>query len=182
MKKQLFKTFLLSTSILTFGSAIIPSSAVFANENINQTNISNDLNLEQYENSPYCDTTYDSENNTTTVTISDSNLAFFLASQGIDVPNELYNLARLRSAGVTKIVWHGKARYGNVDVYLSKSFLTRASRMTKNAIIGALGTLIVGPAWGAAISVIAGEIKNKKFNHGKVFVIRGFGYQYSYFQ
>ena len=48
MKKQLFKTFLLSTSILTFGSAIIPSSAVFANENINQTNISNTLNLEQY--------------------------------------------------------------------------------------------------------------------------------------
>ena len=35
MKKKLFKTFLLSTSILTFGSAIIPSSAVFANENIN---------------------------------------------------------------------------------------------------------------------------------------------------
>ncbi|MCC9087079.1 hypothetical protein LOS19_15280 [Enterococcus faecium] len=33
MKKQLFKTFLLSTSILTFGSAITPSGAVFANEN-----------------------------------------------------------------------------------------------------------------------------------------------------
>ena len=33
MKKKLFKTFLLSTSILTFGSAITPSGAVFANEN-----------------------------------------------------------------------------------------------------------------------------------------------------
>ena len=182
MKKQLFKTFLLSTSILTFGSAIIPSSAVFANENINQTNISNTLNLEQYENSPYCNTTYDSENNTTTVTISDSNLAFFLASQGIDVPNELYNLARLRSAGVTKIVWHGKARYGNVDIYLSKAFLTNMSRKSRAAIIGALGGLVTGALGGAIIGVIADDIKGKTYKHGKVYVIRKFGYQYSYLQ
>ncbi|MBD9758537.1 hypothetical protein, partial [Enterococcus faecium] len=175
-------TFLLSTSILTFGSAIIPSSAVFANENINQTNISNTLNLEQYENSPYCNTTYDSENNTTTVTISDSNLALFLASQGIDVPNELYNLARLRSAGVTKIVWHGKARYGNVDIYLSKAFLTNMSRKSRAAIIGALGGLVTGALGGAIIGVIADDIKGKTYKHGKVYVIRKFGYQYSYLQ
>lgn len=174
MKKYLFKTLLLSTSILTLGSAIIPNSAVFANENINQTNISNTLILEQYENSPYCNTTYDSENNTTTVTISDSNLALFLASQGIDVPNELYNLARLRSAGVTKIVWHGKARYGNVDIYLSKAFLTNMSCKSRAAIIGALG--------GAIIGVIVDDIKGKTYKHGKVYVIRKFGYQYSYLQ
>ena len=182
MKKQLFKIFLLSTSILTFGSIVIPSKVTFANENINRTNINNNLNLEQYENSPYCDTTYNSENNTTTVTISDSNLALFLASQGFDVPNEFYNLARLKSAGVTKIVWHGKARYGNVDIYLSKSFLTNASRMSKNAIVGALGGLLVGPAWGAVLGVIAGEIKGKNYKHGKVFVVRKFCYQYSYLQ
>ncbi|HJE02743.1 MAG TPA: hypothetical protein K8U92_02610 [Aliarcobacter thereius] len=126
--------------------------------------------------------TYDSENNTTTVTISDSNLALFLASQGIDVPNELYNLARLRSAGVTKIVWHGKARYGNVDIYLSKAFLTNMSRKSRAAIIGALGGLVTGALGGAIIGVIADDIKGKTYKHGKVYVIRKFGYQYSYLQ
>lgn len=182
MKKQLFKTLLLSTSILTLGSVIIPNYVVFASENINSTIVDNNLDLEQYKNSPYCNTIYDSKNDTTTITISDANLAFFLASQGIDVPDELYNLARLRSAGVTKIVWRGKARYGNVDIYLSKAFLTRASRMSINAIIGALGGLLAGAAWGAALGVIAGEIKGKNYKHGKVFVVRKFGYQYSYLQ
>ncbi|EKK5254039.1 hypothetical protein PN658_002861 [Enterococcus faecalis] len=43
MKKQLFKTFLLSTSILTFGSAITPSGAVFASELVEEDSTNSTL-------------------------------------------------------------------------------------------------------------------------------------------
>src|SRR5699024_12062149 len=89
MKKKLFKTFLLSTSILTFGSAIIPSSAVFANEQSTvNTSVGSTLPLSV---DTYSTTTYDSATNTTTVTITDQQLVEFMQDQGVEVPQELLN-------------------------------------------------------------------------------------------
>ena len=43
MKKYLFKTLLLSTSILTLGSAITPSGAVFASELVEEDSTNSTL-------------------------------------------------------------------------------------------------------------------------------------------
>ncbi|MBK5028769.1 hypothetical protein [Enterococcus faecium] len=76
MKKQLFKTFLLFTSILTLGTTVVPSGAVFATEQsaIN-TSVGSKLPLSL---DTYSTTAYDSETDTTTVTITDQQLVEFM--------------------------------------------------------------------------------------------------------
>ena len=170
MKKKLFKTFLLSTSILTFGSAIIPSSAVFANEQSTvNTSVGSTLPLSV---DTYSTTTYDSATNTTTVTITDQQLVEFMQDQGVEVPQELLNSARSRAAGVTKIVWHGKARNGNVDLYLSKATMVslRAS-YTGGQLVNVIIQLYLGSYWGAAkagASAIANTIKMGSIKHESI--------------
>src|SRR5699024_5700916 len=106
MKKKLFKTFLLSTSILTFGSAIIPSSAVFANEQSTvNTSVGSTLPLSV---DTYSTTTYDSATNTTTVTIKNQQLVKFMQDQGEEVPQEQLNSARSELQELLKLFGMGK--------------------------------------------------------------------------
>ncbi|HFC9437440.1 TPA: hypothetical protein ACF1UP_002587 [Enterococcus hirae] len=92
MKKYLFKTLLLSTSILTLGSAIIPNSAVFATEQFTVNNSMNStLSIDNYST-----TKYNSATDTTTVTITDQQLVKFMQDQGLEVPQELLNLFFLK--------------------------------------------------------------------------------------
>ena len=56
--------------------------------------------------------------------------------------------------------------------------MNNISKAGIGAIIGALGSLLPGAGWGSAIGVITGG----NFKHGRVFVVRGFVYQYYYLQ
>lgn len=177
MKKQLFKTLLLSTSILTLGSAIIPNSAVFATEQFTVNNSMNStLSIDNYST-----TKYNSATDTTTVTITDQQLVKFMQDQGLEVPQELLNSVRSRSAGVTKIVWHGKARNGNVDLYLSKATMVslRAS-YTGGQLVNVIIQLYLGSYWGAAkagASAIANTIKTGSIKHGRKYSLRSWKYK-----
>lgn len=177
MKKHLFKALLLSTSILTLGATVIPNGVVFATEQI-AINNSEDSTLSINN---YSTTTYDSATDTTTVTITDQQLVDFMQNQGLEVPQELLNSARSRSAGVTKIVWHGKARNGNVDLYLSKATMVslRAS-YTGGQLVNVIIQLYLGSYWGAAkagASAIANTIKMGSIKHGRKYSLRSWKYR-----
>lgn len=58
--------------------------------------------------------------NDTIISINDSDMISYYRSHGILIPLPL--LAR-SSNGVTKIIWHGAARHGNFDLYISRNTL-----------------------------------------------------------
>lgn len=60
--------------------------------------------------------------------------------------------------------------------------MNNISKAGIGAIIGALGSLLPGAGWGSAIGGISGVITGGNFKHGRVFVVRGFVYQYYYLQ
>ncbi|HCE19151.1 MAG TPA: hypothetical protein DEQ57_02670 [Enterococcus sp.] len=64
--------------------------------------------------------------------------------------------------------------------------MNNISKAGIGAIIGALGSLLPGAGWGSAIGGISGGISGVitggNFKHGRVFVVRGFVYQYYYLQ
>lgn len=114
---------------------------------------------------------------TTTVTITDSDLVTAMSNAGYTVQPNL-----TRANGVTKIVWHGSATKGNVDLYLSKTWLNNIAAAGVGAASGALGALLPGAGWSAAIGAVSGIIANQTFSSGKVFKIRSFTYAGSYNQ
>lgn len=111
------------------------------------------------------------EGDTTTVTVTDSDLVTAMQNAGYAIQPNL-----TRANGVTKIVWHGSATKGNVDLYLSKTWLNNIAAAGVGAAAGALGALLPGAGWGAAIGAISGVIANQTFSSGKVFKIRSFTY------
>lgn len=48
--------------------------------------------------------------------------------------------------------------------------------------MGGLGALLPGAGWGTALGAIGAIISGGNFKHGRVFVVRGFVYQYYYLQ
>ncbi|MGL5896311.1 MAG: hypothetical protein ACRCZN_04950 [Lactococcus lactis] len=106
----------------------------------------------------------------TIVTISDSDMYSYLGSQGINVGR----LGMLRSNGVTKIVWHGAVTRGNVDLYFSKNWLNTMTAIGVGAIAGAVGALLPGAGWGAAVGAISAAISSQSFSNGQIFLIRTF--------
>lgn len=116
---------------------------------------------------------------TTVVTVTDSDLVNAMKKAGYAVQP---NLTRANGVGVTKIVWHGSATKGNVDLYLSKTWLNNIAAAGVGAASGALGALLPGAGWGAAIGAISAVIANQTFSSGKVFKIRSFTYAGSYNQ
>ncbi|WP_071855871.1 hypothetical protein [Enterococcus ratti] len=176
MKKALFKTLLISISILTIGFAVIPSVTVFANEQSTvNSSVSSMPSIEDYT------TTYNSATNTTTVTMTDQQLVDFMLDQGLEVPQELLNAACSRADGVTKIVWHGKARNKNVDLYLSKATIVglRAS-YTGAQLFNVIIQLYLGSYWGAAkagAGAIANTIKMGSIKHGRTYFLRSWKYR-----
>jgi hypothetical protein len=123
--------------------------------------------------------TIQEEEGKTTITISDNDLSNFLQSKGVDM--SLVPKDSRRGVGVTKIVWHGKATNGNVDIYFSKTWLNNMSKMSYGFVYGALGALL-GPVGGGMIGAIASIVSGGNFTHGRVFIIRKFIYQYYYLQ
>ncbi|EOB3406540.1 hypothetical protein ACIJDF_001547 [Enterococcus hirae] len=159
------------TPLVTFGTNVYASGIV--------DNRSDPIEFYK-ENSDYFDVQV--EEDSTIVTITDNNLKAFLEMKGLDSSFLSKKQLTPRSNGVTKNVWHGQARKGNVDIYISKTWLNNISKAGIGAIVGALGSLLPGAGWGSAIGGISGVITGGNFKHGRVFVVRGFVYQYYYLQ
>lgn len=179
MKKMKFITSILTMTLI--GSSLLPAATMFAaSNNDSQTSTTIDNDLDFYKNSKYF--TVKSQGEDTIITISDQNLVAYMSELGMDVPVELQRMAMSRAAGVTKIVWHGQARYGNVDLYLSQTWLNNCSKMGTSAIVGALGLIIKGGGWGVAFSSISSVVSSGNHKHGRVFVIKKFNMSYWYYQ
>ncbi|MDO4679794.1 MAG: hypothetical protein Q4A55_00775 [Aerococcus sp.] len=112
-----------------------------------------------------------------TITLHDSDIIKALDESGYDVSS----IPTTFADGQTKvdvISWSN----GDADIYLSKGFLNTTSSAGLSAITAALGSLLPGAGWAAAIGAISGALGAQSFENGKVFQIRGFSYQGSYDQ
>lgn len=128
--------------------------------------------LSYYENSPYFDVQTNDVTGDTEITFTDADLVQLLNEAGIDTTG--FN-TMARANGVNKIVWHGQARYGNVDIYLSKNTLNGMYALGINGIAATVAVLF--PGVGTAVAgVVAGQIASHGlFNRGVIYKIRGFG-------
>ena len=133
-----------------------------------------------YENTGFDNFVTDGD--TTTLYVSEQQMIDYLDSQEIDVPDTLRMSAMSRAAGHFAIVWHGPVYKGNVDLFLPKSWLNNMAKGAFGGIHAYLGTLLPGGGWTTALGAISGIISAGNFKHGRVFVIRGFTYQYWYYQ
>ena len=107
---------------------------------------------------------------TGTITISDAELMSALYKAGYDVSG-----ITTFADGKTTVKVHSWKK-GNADIYLSKGFLNTVTAA------GAIGALLPGAGWAAAIGAISSAIGAQSFENGKVFQIRGFSYSGSYNQ
>lgn len=177
----LFKKSKLLCVVASLLLGLIPLVAFGSNVYANNVQDMNPDPLEFYkENSEYFDIWKDG--NDTIVTITDNDLKAFLDSKGLDSSFIPESNRVKRSNGVTKIVWHGQARYGNVDLYVSKTWLNNISKAGVGAIMGAVGFLFGGLIGSSVVSAISSIISGGNFQHGRVFVVRGGVYQYYYLQ
>ncbi|NLR10428.1 MULTISPECIES: hypothetical protein [Lactobacillaceae] len=127
-------------------------------------------------------TTVDGED--TTVSISDE--AMQTAIMSVIAPNT--GIFQTRSSkGKTKIVWHGAAKKGNVDIYISSHMLNVAKKQGFNvlaqicllplgAIPGGVG-FVVRSALKNALGEILVKASGKGFAKGRVFHFRGAKYK-----
>lgn len=171
MKKSI--GLLLTTTLL--GVVTTTPMKVFAQENSNSFGVEQKVSendFKYYENSPYFNVEKDSTNTETIITISDTDLITLLKENGIDASK--INLSKLRANGTTKIVWHGAARNGNIDVYLSKNMLNGMLNIGVGGIAAVIATLF--PGVGTAVGgVVAGQVASHElFNNGVIYKIRGF--------
>lgn len=165
-------------------SGILLSSALLVPISVNAESLGNNMqdksqaqeviqsdDFSYYENSPYFNVQKNKVTGDTEITITDSNLVKLLNKSGIDTTG--FN-TMVRSNGVTKIVWHGQARYGNVDIYLSRNVLNGMYSIGINGIAATIGVLF--PGIGTAIAgVIAAEIAGHGlFDRGVIYKIRSF--------
>lgn len=113
---------------------------------------------------------------TGTITISDAELMSALYKAGYDVSG-----ITTFADGKTTVKVHSWKK-GNADIYLSKGFLNTVTAAGVGAAAGAIGALLPGAGWAAAIGAISSAIGAQSFENGKVFQIRGFSYSGSYNQ
>lgn len=179
MNKKMRKTVVLLMSSVTLGGYLLPTVTTFAAEAPQQ-----EVTIEQeqsevslaelYGNSDFYSVEFDGE--TTTVSITDKQLVDYLDSQGAAVPNELRMASMSRAQGVTKVVWHGAAKNGNVDVYLSKNtMVTLRASYVGAQLVNQIIQMYLGNYWGAAkamASTIANTVKLASVKDGKVFKVR----------
>ena len=122
------------------------------------------------------------EGDTTTLYVSEQQMVDYLDSQGVDVPDTLRMSAMSRAAGRFAVVWRGPVYKGNVDLFLPQSWLNNLAKGGTGGTLGYLGYLLPGGKWKIALGAISKIINVGNFKHGRVFVIRGFAYQYWYYQ
>lgn len=169
MKKILitFTTLTMLAFSLSFGLPVLASN-VDINSNDSMSKLENN-DIKNFYDNPYFNVTTQGED--TIITITDSNLVKLLEANGVNSSSIIRNFAQ--KEGVSKIVWHGQARYGNVDVYLSKTALNNVSA----GGIGVLGLILAVPSLGYSIaSLIAGLAAGNVWTSGQVFRIRGFAF------
>lgn len=125
--------------------------------------------LEEAKSSPYLDVQIDGDDFTITFTDADFNQASREA-QGLP-PGRV-----ARANGVNKI--QGKLTSGNFKVYLTANTLNAVKNIGGSAL-----SFLLGGGWGFVASSIYNVVKaDKNFKHGRVFVYKGFQYQYWYYQ
>ncbi|MCE6030327.1 hypothetical protein EFP05_02470 [Lactiplantibacillus pentosus] len=123
-------------------------------------------------------------NDTTTLTLTDDQLTSIL-KQTLSADDFSSVQAATHHKGVSKIVWHGAAKKGNVNIYLSKSMLN----FLRGAAIGVGVTTIIALSGGFAGAgtiativirkVISTSIKSstKGFKYGRKYSIRSWKYK-----
>lgn len=176
---------------MSFAGIIVPSLTVSANKGSFRTNhvqgqsnvpVDNSLVITDPSNdflptnlAQYATIDYNESTDETTVAITDYHMRQLLIKEGVS-PAELGHYGFTRSNGVTKIIWHGKARHGNVDLYLSRNTM-----VMYHALSGAAGlvAIIVEAYFGQYASaakqfgkVIAETIAAGNTHNGKVFSAR----------
>lgn len=112
--------------------------------------------------------------NDTVVTITDDAMISYYEQQGYSIPVSL--LGRSAHNGVTKIIWHGAAKHGNFDLYLSKNTLTLYHALMA---AGNLSMIIVNAYFAnypkAALSMVSAIKNTVKAGHttrGKHYKVR----------
>lgn len=168
------KGFLFGTIALTLASAVFPTAvgAMDYYEEPSQIEVQEKVDDRQEKLSQYIEEYMknDIEGDSGTVEITDSELTIALDKAGYDIPD-----AMLFANGVTKVNVHS-LKNGNIDVYLSKTFINNTIAGGAGALGGALAALLPGAGWGAAIGAISGIIGTQQVENGKVFTIRNFQY------
>lgn len=119
----------------------------------------------------------------TTVSIDDDVIQ--TAMMDVISPNTSIFQTR-KKKGTTKIVWHGKATKGNVDVYISAKMLNLAKQQGFNVLsqvcllsLGAIGgkvCQILRPALKSALGHVFTVVQGK-FKYGRVFHFKGGSYK-----
>ncbi|MGN1407113.1 hypothetical protein [Lactobacillus sp.] len=127
-----------------------------------------------------------SSDNESTATLTDDDLIDILSN--ILTPQQLDQVqAAKHHQGVTKIIWHGKARYGNVDIYLSKRMLNALRGVSITAGYTIMYTLL-SKVWPYEASIeekqmakfiITNYIKHteKGFSYGRKFIFRSWKFK-----
>lgn len=170
LKKVLSVSALALMSFSTVAPSVVKASQYHAN--IEQNKVPKQNNEKQERLTEYI-SEYIEENiegDSGTVEISDTNLIKAFDKAGYDVPDTIPF-----ANGVTKVDIHS-LKQGNADLYLSKTFINNAISGGAGAVGAALGSLLPGVGWAAAIGAITGIIGAQSVDHGKVFSIRNFKY------
>ncbi|MFC6254697.1 hypothetical protein ACFP1H_08895 [Secundilactobacillus hailunensis] len=96
-----------------------------------------------------------------------------------------------RKTGTSKIVWHGAAKKGNLDLYLSAGMLNKLKKGSISAGVGIVMTALLyaagGPAGGfaaaslnAALKFVVGAVIKENIKHfkaGRIMKIRNWKYK-----
>jgi len=92
-----------------------------------------------------------------------------------------------KKKGTTKLVWHGKATKGNVDVYISAKNLNRAKKSGYSVLaqicllpLGAVGDKVLGPLLRLGLKKALSTVftkSQKSFKYGRIFHFKGGNYK-----
>jgi len=121
---------------------------------------------------------------TTTLTLTDDELTNIL-KQTLSADDFSSVQAATHHKGVSKIVWHGAAKKGKVNIYLSKSMLNFLRSAAIGVGVSAIVALSGGFAGAGAVAtivikkVISSSIKSstKGFKYGRNYSIRSWKYK-----
>ncbi|MFC6254989.1 hypothetical protein ACFP1H_10410 [Secundilactobacillus hailunensis] len=127
-------------------------------------------------------TNIEKDGNDTIATVSD--ISIERAYMSVLDPSAL--IVSARSTGKTKIVWHGAAKKGNVDIYLSAKWLNWLKDLPANTAVSVAMYALLTLAGGGAgvLNYALGKVVKlaldeniKHFKTGRVFKFRGWKYK-----
>lgn len=162
---------LLLSGGISSATATVTASADAVGETADSTNIITPNTFDGIH-SPKGTVTYSGDD--TIVSITDDDMLNYYGQQ--DTQSPFLVLAKSAHKGVTKIVWHGAAKKGNVDLYLSQTTLTLYHSLIA---AGNLGNVILQSYFAnypkvakAAVNAIKHTVQAGHITSGKQFKIR----------